>query len=424
MTFTLKPNAAQRESLMRIADGLVVGIALALPWSTSATVILICLWVVTVLPTIEPDTLKQEMSRPAAFLPVALFVFATIGMLWSPVPLKERLGGIDSFLKLLTIPLLMIQFRRSDRGTWAMAAFLGSGTLLLVASVVALLSAKGDGWGLAKGYGLPVKDYIAQSAIFTVCAFGLFYLAIDAFRLRWRIFGTVFLLLGLLFLADLFFVTTSRTALLTLPFLLLLLGSRQFGLKGTAATFALGVILAAAVWAASPVVRERLGSLVVEITQPRSDTIGTPAGERINFWKRSIDAIAEAPVFGHGTGAIRDVFKRSASGQGTSAVVSVNPHNQTLAVAIQLGMFGALLLFAMWISHFALFFRGAGMASWIGLLLVAQNVIGSLANSHLFDFTHGWMYCIGVGICGGMATRQGAPLSIFAPSCKAATAKS
>jgi O-antigen ligase len=423
MTLTLKPNAAQRESLMRIADGLVVGIALALPWSTSATVILICLWVVTVLPTIEPDTLKQEMSRPAAFLPVALFVFATIGMLWSPVPLKERLGGIDSFLKLLTIPLLMIQFRRSDRGTWAMAAFLGSGTLLLVASVVALLSAKGDGWGLAKGYGLPVKDYIAQSAIFTVCAFGLFYLAIDAFRLRWRIFGTVFLLLGLLFLADLFFVTTSRTALLTLPFLLLLLGSRQFGLKGTAATFALGVVLAAAVWAASPVVRERLGSLVVEIAQPRSDTIGTPAGERINFWKRSIDAIAEAPVFGHGTGTIRDVFKRSASGQGTSAVVSVNPHNQTLAVAIQLGMFGVLLLFAMWISHFALFFRGAGMASWIGLLLVAQNVIGSLANSHLFDFTHGWMYCIGVGICGGMATRQGAPLNTFAPSCKAATAK-
>jgi hypothetical protein len=105
MTFTLKPNAAQRENLMRIADGLVVGIALTLPWSTSATIILICLWAVTVLPTIEPETLKQEMTRPAAFLPVALFVFAAIGMLWSPVSLKERLGGIDSFLKLLTIPL-------------------------------------------------------------------------------------------------------------------------------------------------------------------------------------------------------------------------------------------------------------------------------------------------------------------------------
>jgi hypothetical protein len=40
-------------------------------------------------------------------------------------------------------------------------------------------------------------------------------------------------------------------------------------------------------------------------------------------------------------------------------------------------------------------------ASWLGLLIVAQNVLGSLANSHLFDFTHGWLYCIGVGIAAG-----------------------
>jgi O-antigen ligase len=103
--------------------------------------------------------------------------------------------------------------------------------------------------------------------------------------------------------------------------------------------------------------------------------------------------------------------------------VPVNPHNQTFAVAIQLGIVGTLLLFAMWIAHFAMFFRGAGMASWLGILLVAQNVIGSLANSHLFDFTHGWLYCIGVGVCGGIATRQGAPLTIFASFGKADAAK-
>ncbi len=128
-------------------------------------------------------------------------------------------------------------------------------------------------------------------------------------------------------------------------------------------------------------------------------------------------------MIGHGTGSIRETFKKSATGIGTSAVVSVNPHNQTLAVAIQLGLVGAALLFAMWISHFSLFFCGAGIASWLGLLVVAQNVIGSLANSHLFDFTHGWLYCIGVGICGGIATRQGTQFSVFVPSCKVAAAK-
>jgi hypothetical protein len=190
MTFTLKPNAAQRESLMRIADGLVVGIALALPWSTSATVILICLWVVTVLPTIEPETLKQEMTRPAAFLPVALFVFATIGMLWSPVrsrnDWRHRFFSQAADHSVTHDPVSPLRPRH-----------LGHGSVSGIGNVAARGSAgapfrEREGWGLAKGYGLPVKDYIAQSAIFTVCAFGLFYLAIDAFRLRWRIFGTVF----------------------------------------------------------------------------------------------------------------------------------------------------------------------------------------------------------------------------------------
>lgn len=419
MTFALKPNAAQRDNLMRLADWFVFGIAVALPWSTSATVILACLWVLTVVPAIEPQELKREMMRPAAFLPLALCVLAAIGMLWADVSLKERFKGIDSFLKLLTIPLLMIQFRRSDRAIWALAGFLVSGTLLLAASGLILLSPRGEGWGLAKGYGLPVKDYIAQSAVFTICAFGLFYLAVDAFWLRWRSLGVVFLALGLLFVADMVFVVTSRTALFTLPFLLLLLGFRQFGWKGTIVACVASLVAAAAIWAASQNVRDRVGNLALEIKRQKTENIETPAGARLDFWTRSIESILQAPLIGHGTGSIRETFKKSAVGEGASAVVPVNPHNQILAVAIQLGLVGGLLLLAMWISHFALFFRGAGMASWLGLLVVAQNVIGSLANSHLFDFTHGWIYCIGVGVCGGIATRQGAPLSIF----KAAAAK-
>jgi hypothetical protein len=39
-----------------------------------------------------------------------------------------------------------------------------------------------------------------------------------------------------------------------------------------------------------------------------------------------------------------------------------------------------------------------------------QNVVSSLFNSHLFDFTQGWLYVIGVGIAGGMVLRElGAP---------------
>jgi hypothetical protein len=39
------------------------------------------------------------------------------------------------------------------------------------------------------------------------------------------------------------------------------------------------------------------------------------------------------------------------------------------------------------------------------LLVVIQNVMSSLFNSHLFDFHEGWMYVLGVGVAGGMVMK-------------------
>ena len=59
-------------------------------------------------------------------------------------------------------------------------------------------------------------------------------------------------------------------------------------------------------------------------------------------------------------------------------------------------------------------FRGEGLAAWIGLMVVLQNVFSSLFNSHLFDFHEGWMYVLGVGVAGGMVlrARSGGPRNV------------
>jgi hypothetical protein len=62
-------------------------------------------------------------------------------------------------------------------------------------------------------------------------------------------------------------------------------------------------------------------------------------------------------------------------------------------------------MMAMWIAHFTLF-RGAGLTAWIGIVIVTQNLVSSLVNSHLFDFTQSWLYVFGVGVAGGMALRE------------------
>jgi hypothetical protein len=116
-----------------------------------------------------------------------------------------------------------------------------------------------------------------------------------------------------------------------------------------------------------------------------------------------------APLFGHGTGSIRGLFEKAAVGQvGPAAEVIANPHNQTLNVAVQWGAIGIVVLYAMWLVHLLVFRRG-NLASWIGLMVVLQNIFSSLFNSHLFDFNAGWMYVLGVGIAAGLISRNSSP---------------
>ncbi|MBN9013610.1 MAG: hypothetical protein J0H25_11365, partial [Rhizobiales bacterium] len=114
---------------------------------------------------------------------------------------------------------------------------------------------------------------------------------------------------------------------------------------------------------------------------------------------------------GHGTGSVKSLFEGAAAGEtGASAEIIANPHNQTLYAAVQWGLLGVLVLYGIWLSHLLLF-RGASLAHWIGLLVVAQNVLTSTFNSHLFDFVPGWIYVLGVGVAGGMVTTSKAPPS-------------
>jgi O-antigen ligase len=145
--------------------------------------------------------------------------------------------------------------------------------------------------------------------------------------------------------------------------------------------------------------------VATEYQQYREENAVTSAGERLEYWRKSLTFVANAPLFGNGTGATKRLFDRDAIGQsGVSAEVIGNPHNQTLNVAVQWGLLGCIVLYSMWLCHLFMF-RGTDLAAWIGLLVVVQNMVSSLFNSHLFDFHEGWMYVLGTGVAGGMVLK-------------------
>jgi hypothetical protein len=382
----------RRDVLPRLTAGLAAATAASLPWSTSATGILVVLWLVSSLPTLDVTGLRREVLSARGGLPVVLAVIAAAGMLWSDVPWSERLSGFGPFLRLLMIPVLFAQFRRSEYSMWVGAAFLLSGTILL-ALVWAMFYV---GLDFGHGPGVPVKDYITQSGVFTLCAFALIYIGFERWVEHRRVLAVAAVALALLFVASIFYISTSRTTLVVIPVLLLLVGLQRASWSASAACILAGLVVLVVMWATSPYVRVRTTSVADEIAE--AEVRYTSSGARLRFWKNSLLILGEAPILGHGTGMITETFRRHADPN--SSEFATNPHNQIFAVGIPLGTVGIAALLAMWAAHWRLF-RRPGLAAWIGLIAVSQNIVGSLFNSHLMDFTQAWIYIFAVGVFGG-----------------------
>jgi O-antigen ligase len=220
-------------------------------------------------------------------------------------------------------------------------------------------------------------------------------------RARKIVPAALLIALSLSFVVNMAFVVVSRTALVTIPVMLAVFAAVHLRWRINVIILCVGIVLAGLAWVASPQLRWTVGSfqrdyeIYKELKQP------TSIGLRLEFWQKSLRFIAEAPIIGHGSGSTQAATgpKVLAGGQ-----VVANPHNQTLNVAIQWGVLGIFILYAMWLVHLLLF-RGEGLVAWIGLMVVVQNFFTSLFNSHIFDFNEGWMYVLGVGIAGGMVLK-------------------
>jgi O-antigen ligase len=387
-----------RAFFVRLADWLTVAVAIALPWSTSAVGIAIAAWLVVLLPTLDAGFVKRELGTAAGGLPVVLWCLGLVGMLWADVSWHDRFAGLDGFHRLLAIPLLLAQFRRSENGIWVIRGFFISSITLLIASYGIVLVFGTHSPGV---HGVPVHDTIFQGAVFLICGFGAIGYAASVRRKSTKLWPIAITIAGALFLINFAFATASRIALAIAPLLLLLLSWRLFRWKGVLAAVLLAVMAGGAMWVASPVLRARVAQTVVELQEYRATDEATSIGEHTAFLKESLTIVVSAPIIGHGTGSIAEEFRRITAGKmGVSAMPTVNPHNQTLAVAIQLGLVGAVALWAMWIAHLALF-SGASAVAWVGLVLVTENILSSTVHSHLFDFNSGWLYVFGVGALGG-----------------------
>ncbi len=362
------------------------------------------LWLVVLCFALDGSAIRDEVLTAAGGLPVLLWALGAAGMLWADVDWAARFAGLGGFSRLLAIPLLLAQFRRSDRAGWVFWGFLISSSLVLLLSF-ALVVAPGLPWR-SKYDGVPVHDYIYQSSAFLICGFGALVCLFDGSIRQHRSIALGLAILGILFLADFGLAVISRAALAVAPVLVLVMGWRVGRWHGLLTACAAALVVGATLWFTSSSLRARVQGSIEETRQYFNTHDASSTGQHLAFLKESLKIVELAPILGHGTGSIGAQFQQVTAGaSGAAAVTTVNPHDQTFAIAIQVGVIGALVLWAMWIAHLLLF-RGSSPAAWIGTVVVVENIVSSTVHTHLFDLSNGWLYVFGVGVLGGTVLRE------------------
>jgi O-antigen ligase len=261
-----------------------------------------------------------------------------------------------------------------------------------------------------------VKNHIDQSHDFELCALGLAWPILTLLQRQKFLEAGLLAIVALGFIANMAFVNLSRTVLVTLPVILVIVTLHRMSWRAVLVALSVLGILGSLSWTVSPALRAKTASLLPPYRLYEPENTPSSIEMRSEYWRKSLAFVREAPLIGHGTGSIRRLFERAATNQtGLAAEVTSNPHNQILYAAVQWGLVGVLALYAMWVSHLTLF-RRSGWEGWVGFLIVVQNAVSSLFNSHLADFQEGWIYVLGVGVTGGMVLRAKLqPLTTIAP---------
>lgn len=399
-------NTSRRLSLERARHVAAVATAFMIPISTSGLAIALAALVLLALLTIKPGDWLDTLQSPAASLPIALFALIALSTLWSPQPLGP--GGLSHYVKLLLIPLMMATTFDHRQAVHMGYAFTAACLILLLLSFASLAWPSGP-WAWFKSPGVPVKDNAVQSTCFALCAFGLGIAAVHWWHLdkRRAVFAAV---LAFLLFTNVFLIYLSKTGMLIAGTLLVLFFVHSTGWRRSLAVAApLALVVLASILLSSEAQR-RIAQISADVRALDSNVPGVEAtistASRIDFWQKAVGLIAEAPVLGHGTGSTRMLYQSLEAQKPSPYGEAVpDPHNQFLAIAIQVGLLGGALLLAMWVCHFAMFLP-RDLASIFGQGIVLQNLVGSLFNSQISQVTQGTLYCLGVGLLIGLVRRE------------------
>jgi O-antigen ligase len=369
----------------------------------------------------QPDAaLARLWSVPALLLMLGALA---LSLAWTTEPGPQALSHVVKYGKLLLIPVIVVLVRTPREAAMAVGIYIASQAFVVATSWLLYLGAPVF-WvpAVRNSVATVYSSYLDQTIMTAGFAAICWHLRHEFPGRRGAWIGAALAAAALVNALVMLPGRSGHVAAIGVMSLALLWAVPA---RWRLAALAAPVLLAALAMLVAPQFKERLNMTVEEISayQYRNDP-GTSSGQRLTFWHRSLQSMAERPWTGFGAGSWNREYKHQElthRGHVLAGTAEVrNPHQEYLLWGVHLGVGGVVLL----LGFMVLLVRDAQPFATprrrATLSMVAVLAVACLFNSSLFDALIGEYFCIVIGLMLALGLQPpGAPVFAASPAAPA-----
>jgi O-antigen ligase len=279
---------------------------------------------------------------------LAAMAWMSLSWLWTEASSADAVAGWGRHSRVLWFLAVVYLLRNTEQSLLSLKWFV-AGLVVMMLSSWALVAGLPVPWATAKGFsaelGIVHGSTLEQPVLLTLLATVLWFMRAHWPKGRWRWVPALILLLTVL---NVFFVMTGRTGFLVMLLFVTMAVGWKLPPKWRWICMGLPFALAAVMMLVSPRFQTRTSQILGDVLSYRQGSVETSQGQRLDFWYRSLLAVQEKPLLGHGVGSWRMNYDRL-GGMQTDA--QSNPHQQYLLWAVESGAVGVALFLGMLFSQ-------------------------------------------------------------------------
>ena len=288
----------------------------------------------------QTDSIIRPRQTVYAVCLALIWLVATL--IWTESTTQAALIQIMRYFRILTIPIVFLLIRTPDQAIKIIKVWVIGQVFVVVCSYLLWIGVPVP-WASNYTADIDLTPFTStlEQPIMNTIMFSVVWNFRERFYQYWGK-GLVRLILALT-LFEVLFIMIGRTGILCMLMVLTIMLLEIMNKKYRVFIMIFPFIFFTAIYQMSSKIEQRTQEVIADVIKYKNGDHNTSQGNRIEFSKRSIQAIIERPIIGYGAGSWPIAYKLALRGENGKEGAD-NPHQQFLLWFVEGGVVAFILL--------------------------------------------------------------------------------